>query len=760
MNAPQPGDRRPARSASGWGDDEATGPRPVDLRALLLTVWRRKWVLILSFVAVMGLGYAYLRQQVPMYTATAQVMFGTREERVVNIDAVVAEMSGVVAQRQLQNEFGIITSFQLLERVVEKLRLDRDPEFNWALRPPSALSQWKADLRAALADGILGEWGLVEPRREGVADPMLAAENLRNGLVASLQGRLSVGAQPGSVIITISITSGDPRKAALIANTIADQYIVDQLEAKFAATSRASAWLSERLTELKDRVSESEAAVEGFKAEQSLDEGQGITATQAQLTQLNTELISARASRAEAQARFSRVEERLKTDGFSAAADVVSSPLILTLRQQRAELARREAELATRYGDRHPNMINVRAEIRDVNSAITSEVRKIIDGLGNDVEVAHARERALGESLAELEQKYSGLSQNSVQLRQLVREAEANRLIYENFLQRFKETSEQESLQTADARVLSSAKPPFGPSSPNRKKVLGLAAAGGLVLGFGLVLMLEMLANTFRSVSEVEARTGLPVLASIPSSGRRKRRLSVLNYVREKPNSALAEAIRNLRTALFLSRIDNPPKVVMVTSSVPSEGKSTTCLLLAHMSFQMGKRAVIVDCDIRRPTLHSTFGIADGADLISVLDGSATLEDTIRVDEATGLHILPAIRSAGQSADILSSQRFAALIETLRARYDLVLLDTPPTLLVSDAGVVGRHADVAVYAVRWDHTPRETAAEGLQTLRDLGIAVAGTVVTLVDRKREAQYSYARYGYGYGYYAGKNTYYLN
>jgi capsular exopolysaccharide synthesis family protein len=385
-------------------------------------------------------------------------------------------------------------------------------------------------------------------------------------------------------------------------------------------------------------------------------------------------------------------------------------------------------------------------------------VRKIVDGLRNDVEVARARETTLEQSLDELERKASSQSRQSVELRQLERDAEASRLVYQNFLSRFKETSEQEDLQEPDARIISEAEPPLSPSEPNRQRVVLLGGAFGLMLGLGLVFLLEQLSNTFRTAADLEEQGGLPVLARIPRVWRRMRRSKVIDYARRKPNSALAEGIRNLRTAVFLANLDHPPKAVMITSSFPGEGKSTTALLLAWMSNQIGKSAIIVDCDVRRPTLYKTLGLEDVPDILSVLDGSVPLDEAIRTDEAYGLHVLPAIRTVPHAPDVLSSRRFGELIDELRARYDFVLLDAPPILSVSDAGVVGKVADATVYMVRWDATPRRAVLDGVKRLQDLRIRVTGTAMTLVDRKREAQYE--SYHYGYGYYAKRDAYYAD
>lgn len=729
-------------------------PKPLEVRALLHILWRRKWVMLICFALMTGLGFVYVKQIRPVFTATAEVMLTGRNEQVVDLRQVVEDFSR--GDRELApNELRIMSSQRLVEQVIHRLRLDRDPELNAAIAGSGMRQFWRIDLAEALRDLKL-TGGAPAPIR----DEQSRLEQERLEIIQAIRERLEVAGIPQTRSIAISFSSTDPAKAALIANTLAELYIVDQLETKFEATRRASAWLNTRLSELKQKVQLSETAVEDFKARQAAGAGQGVDLTNQQIAELNAELIAARAARAEATARFRQVQSRVNSGGLSAASSVVDSALILTLRTNLSELARREAELSQTYGEKHPKIINIRAEIQDARNAIAAEVRKIIEALRNDVAVAVAREETLTASLAELEDRSVVLAQGSVELRQLEREAEADRLIYETFLNRFRETSEQEDLQTADARLLSEATAPLKPSSPNRKRILALAGAMGLLLGTALIVLLEMLSNTFRAVSEVAEHTGLTVLASLPRQRRKNGRDQLLSYVRAKPNSALTEAVRTLRTGLFLSDIDSPPRVVMVTSSVPGEGKSTTALLLAHLSAQMNKSAIVVDCDIRRPTLQKALNLEGKSGLMSILDGSTPLDAAISVDEQSGIHVLPTVAPIPQAADVLSSARFRQLIESLRNRYDLVILDTPPILLVSDAGAVGKLADTAIYAVRWDHTPREAAVQGITALRELGIRIAGAVVTLVDRKREARYAYANYGSSYAYYAEKNSYFAN
>lgn len=730
--------------------EEIWSPQPVEFRSIVLLLWHRKWTLLLWFLMAMGTASFYLSKQPEHFTAIAEVMLNNRETRVVDLENVVSELGSL---DDSANEQRILTSERLLTHLVDRLRLDLDPEFNPALRPAGALKGWKGQARDMLADGMLAPLFVAQASAEQAFRP----EQNRLKIMQAVRAALKISGVHATRAITIEVTSVEPEKAALIANTLADLYILDQLDQKFEATRRASSWLNDRITKLKEKVRTSEAAIEAFKANLAVGTAQGVDLTDQQIAELNTELISARAATAEAAARYNQVQRRIEKGGMAAASNVVSSPLILTLRTRLADLRRQEAELGTRYGDKHPRIINVRAEIADARGGISIEVRKIVEGLKNDVAVARAREAALDRSLTDLEDKSVQLSRSSVELRQLEREADADRLIYETFLSRFRETSEQEGLQAADARLLTSATPPLEPSSPNRKKVLVIAAVMGLGIGLALVALLESMAKTFRAVSEVAKWTGLPVLAIIPRWRRRRTRKQLLQHMAAKPNSALTEAIRSLRTSLFLSHVDHPPQVVMITSSGPEEGKSTTSLLLAKQAQQSGQRAIIVDCDIRRPTLHESLSSTPETGLLSVLEDTAALEDAVITDHRSGIDLLTAPKPLPQAVDVFGSERFQEVINQLRNHYDLILLDTPPIMLVPDAGTIGRAADAVLYAVRYEHTHRQAAIEGIGRLQALGLNVAGTIVTLVDARREARYAYAAYNAGHATYAHKNLY---
>lgn len=719
----------------------------VEIRTLAKTLWRRKWVIAASILICVGLTTLMVLQITPRYQATALVMIETREQNFIDLDSVVA---GIGANSSaLQSEIEIIRSTQLLERVIGKLRLDEDPEFNPSLNPPSMWATLRnpvALAQSVLPTGLLSAVGLnPEPQ---LVDELAQEERTRRLIVEDVARRLRVELLRSSFIISISFESTDRRKAALIANTIADQYIVDQLEAKFEATQRATVWLNERVTDLKDRVEDAERGVEEFKASLAIVDGQGLELTNQQLAQLNTNLIDARAERAEAEARFNQVARLVDRGGdVTSAAEVLSSPLIQRLREQQAEVERQLAELSTRYGERHPQMIDGRAKVADIRRAIEVEVRKIVEGLRNELQVARAREQSLQDNVSDLEQKALGQSKASVRLRQLEREADANRLIYENFLSRFKETSEQSDLQQADARIISRADPPTHASSPRKSLALAIAGVFGAFTGLGLVFLLESLNNTFRSARQFEAETGLTVLSSIPKIGSRRIRREIFEYALQKPNSALSESVRNLRTSLFLANVDKPPQVVLITSALPAEGKSTLAALLALTTARMGKRTIIIDCDLRRPSLAAIINGESADSLISVVAGRTPLEEAVIVHpDEPELHALTSTVSQANAADILASKRFANLIETIREEFDFVVLDTPPTLAVSDARIIAKLVDTSLFVTKWDSTPREVVRNGIRKFSEVDAPLAGAAMSIVDMKKQATYDYAGDGY--------------
>ena len=720
MNPPEtaPPDRKPEEDA--------------DLRKLIALVWRGRWT-ALGFAALAGGAAALIMASLPSrFDAEAQILLDTRDRRMIEYQQVMGDLS--VDNAVVASEIAVLRSRQMLRRIAVDLRLDDIPEFG---APRSGLRDRLAARLRTISPDIADQIAPVRPARPPLE---IAVERLGHALTTSQKGR--------SYVIGVSVRTGAAALSAKIANALAQEYIDEQLLAKSDATSRASDWLKRRIDELKKQSTIADANVEKYRAEQSVGDGRGAAVTDQQLAEINSQLVSARASRAEAEARHDQISRLIANKGETAAANVLSSPLILSLRQQRAEVKRREAELATRYGPKHPQMINVNAELRDIGGAIATELRKRVATLANDAEVARAREAALTAALSDVEDRSVDLSRASVGLRQLEREAEANRRIYEDVLARYKETTEQQDIQQADARVISTASPAAAPSAPRRGLITGLASIGGALLGFGVVFLAEVTANTYRTAAEAERSLGLRVYAKLPIMRGRRRRSRLLSALKTHPNSAFAEAVRGLRNALMAGQ--DGADVIMVTSAAPGEGKSLTCLALAQSSAAMGRTAVVVECDFRRPSTAEAIqqDRRNGApDLLDILNGEATVEEAIRPLIEDGAYALTLRAPAPKAADMLSSQRFRRLIASLARSYDLVLLDTPPVLAVPDAAAVASTADQVLMLTRWNHTARQAAEACVRELDEAGASPAGVVLTMVDPAREASFEYGGYRRG-------------
>ena len=725
-------------------------PKDIEIRQILLTLWRRRIFILAMTGLVTIIAILVVVQIKPRYTASTQAMIESRQNKVTDIESVVSGLSPDMAA--VLSEVEVIRSRSLLERLVFKLALHRDPEFNADLKKEPA---WRAYIKPETYIPL--DWlislGLKKP--EQILPPSEEAARTTSQVVSAVQNRLSVAPVRRSLVISISFVSEQPRKAALIANTIADLYIVDQLESKFDATQRATSWLSERLTTLKDNVETAERAVETYRVSVSNQVGQRTEMTSQQISELNTQIILAQTKRAEAQARLDQVERLLNAGGaeFSSAAEVLNSALIQRLRSQEAEVIRKVSELASRYGDRHPTMIKAKNELRDLRLSIEGEVKKIAQSLRNEMIVARAREATLQRNLDRLESRNSVQSRAAIRLRELEREAQSNRVLYENFLNRFKETSSQENLQQADARIISRADVPASATFPKTKLIVLIAAVFGFFVSVILVFLLERLQNTFRSTEDLETETGSPVLGIVPSVSNLLGRDVVARWITEKPTSSAAEAIRNLQTSIRLSDVDNPPKIVSVSSSTPGEGKSTLAVWLAQLTAMSGKKVLLIDCDLRKPSVHRSLKISNEYTIIDVLSEACRTADAVQKDDETGLFIITAKDAGGNALDLLSSKQMIDLLKGLREQFDLIVLDAPPILAVADARVIGRLADKVVYVVRWNETPKGLVRTGLKVALEAGIDLAGVVMTQVNTKKHAYYGYHDYGYYYGKYKG-------
>ena len=719
----------------------------VSLRELASRLWRGRVTILLAGLLAAAAAFLVTARLPDRYTATARVMFAAEKPNVIDLEAILSDPA--FSKDTLQNEVEVLRSTSLLDRVADELALATDPEFNPLLRPEGALAAWRArlappDWLARLTIGLAAT-----DHAEPAPDPALRERRL---VTAALVDALTLRPLDGTRVIEIAVAARRPTTAAAVANAIAGQYLVDQLVTKTDTTRRATEWLAARVEEARAKVQSAEDAVETARAELSRRSGQGLDISEQQLAALNEGLAAAQGRVAQAEARHHRLAEaRAAGTELASVNEFRDAAPTVALRATEAELATRLAGLSPS----HPSRRSLAAELAETRRALAAEADGIVAAAGLDAEAARAEAAALAASLRALETKTLGQSRDDLLLRQLGREADADRLIYETMLNRLKEAAEQVDLQEANARVLSPADPPLAPDTSRRSLVVALAGLVGLAIGTGLALVLDRLDATFRAPQQLEQLTGHPVLATIPSIGADRGRAEVLARLAERPSSSLAEAVRNLRTSLLHANLDHPPKVVMFTSTAPGEGKTVTAMLTALASAQIGRTAVVVDCDLRRSPAGAT--LRPGAHrlgLLSVLDGTASLDEALFHDPATGLHALLARpeESGGwlNAADVLASARFGSVLAALTERYDLVILDTPPALVVSDARILSTLCDAVVYCARWAKTPRGAVIEGLRELETVDAPIAGLVVTLLDERQAARQSFD----GYVYYRGR------
>ncbi len=753
MNAPMKGSA-PAAKGSPHGSFEAPEESflELDLRAILRTLRKRAGIIIGIAVVLTALVALFVSQMTPLYTGQTLVMIDRQKLNVVDMEAVMSGVSGDSAS--VDSEVQILQSRNLIRRVVVDQNLVEDPEFNSSLREPSPL-RWLSPGRwiSKLTDG-----GSAQPATEEEANDWQV-----EATVGAVLNRMEVLRRTSTYIIEISFRSEDPKKAARIANAIADAYVLDQLEAKFDATKKANEWLSSRLGDLREQVSQAERAVEIYRSEHGLEQAAGLTVTEQQLSELNAQLILARAGLVEARAKYGRARQIASEGGnIESVADVLQSGTISGLRQKQAELAREKANLSAKYGPRHPAIVNIEAQQGDIIVQISAEVSRIIESIRNNVSVAETRVRALEESLKEIKGDTSVDNRALVQFRELERDAVSSRAVYEAFLNRFKETSEQQGLQTPDTRIISEAAVPRSPSFPQTTLFVGVGFIVSLMMGVGVALLLEQMDNGIQTARDVEQFIGLPHLVSLPLAPSEKgpdgKTMPPQDYLLAKPLSAFSESLRSLRSALQLSNVDNPPKVILFTSALPNEGKTTTAGSFARAAAASGLKVVLVDCDLRHPSVHRAFGLSRPEEgLVELLAERLDIGAVKVKDVKSELDIIPVATGTANPPDVLGSSQMKLLLQRLRDTYDLVVLDSAPILPVSDSRVLSRLADETVFVIRWNATPRDAVVNALKELRHYDASIAGVVLSVVDTAKQARYGYGDGGY---YYSRYSKYYVN
>lgn len=712
----------------------------LDIRRIVATFRRRLKLFAAIYMLVFVAVFVWTARATPEYTATANVMLDTRAQRVVESEAVLSGLPPDSAT--VDTEVEILRSRQLAERVVSALNLEKDPEFNPSLRKPSGLQAIKKGVKDLFRQAP------EKPRQPTAMDAQL----LRQQVVDTMLGRLQVRRVGLTYVMDVSFTSKDPAKAALVANTLADKYLLEQLEAKFDATRQASAWLNSRLESLRGEVLRNEAAVASYKAANNLLSASGATLTEQEISTYNQGLAAAQAELAEKRARLNAAQRQLSAGSTGDdVSEALGSAVVQSLRAQRAVVSGRVADLEGRYGPRHPEMLKAQRELDDIDAQIQAEIRRLVSNLRAEVDVAEQRTASLQSSVGTARTALASNNAAGVRLNELERNAESARTLYESYLNRFKQTSSQEGLSQSDGRVVSRAKIPTAQSSPNVKLNLAMGFFAAVALSVLAVILAEAWDVGLSTAEDVEQKLGLPYLGMVPqlsSVAPEAKSRWPFDYIAENPLSAFGELVRSLRTSILSTGGAAPPKIITITSALPSEGKTTASICLARVSAQMGQRTVLLDCDVRRRNINRAVGFEPSVGLLELLAGTATIEQVLVREESTGLSFLPLAATAFGPKDVFGGESMDKLLKELATKFDLIIMDAPPVLAVSEARVLALKSDAVVFLLRWRVTPLNAVRAALKLLAGAGGKVIGVGLTQVDMRQQVTQGYGDPGYYY------------
>ncbi|MGE5546325.1 MAG: GumC family protein [Solirubrobacterales bacterium] len=692
----------------------------------LSVLWQRRGLIGGIVGGATALAIVALQVIDPLYTGEAMIAINTRsgpsQQLLTTKQSVVTPPLTPVL---VSTEIDILESRGLAGQVVDALALDRDPEFNTELKP------------SILPDGVVALWRRLKAAIVGERD-----HNPRTATIDAVMKRLSVKSDTDSYAIRLRFDSTDPKKAALVANAFADLYIRAQREAKLGEMQVATDWITTQISRLREQLAKDTSAVVAFRREHNLApvdvREKGQVAAQ-QLILLETEIAQVERERAQAEAALNQAKKAIKGGNAMALTFVDESTFLQEMRREEAKLLGRIAEMSVGYRADSPSVMSLQNQLAALRGEMNREIEKQVDRLANEAAQAKAREDVLKARMDQISSATSRSDNAMTELELRQKEIESKNLMLESFLTRYAELTNRSEIEQSDARVASRATAPAKPSYPKPFLFLGVALAGSTGLGISLAFLLERFRTGFLTTRQVRDILNLPTLGIIPDVSKLPARTLPADYLVDRPESVYAEAVRSAQITIMNAR-DDRRQAVMVTSSLPGEGKTAFTVSLGRSLALAGKKVLVVDCDLRRPSVARQLNAYEVPGIADFLRQQASVDEIVRHDARSGLDF---IASGGRTQDpqrLLEDAAVRKLFDRLLVSYDIVLVDTPPTMVSFDAALLADVCDMALYVVEWDATPRRAVEAGVEHLRGFDIPVAGVVLTKVDLDRQRQYS--------------------
>lgn len=713
----------------------------IHLRDYWRVLSKRLDVALTVFFVVVVVAGVYAYTATPVYKGTTQLLFEVERNQSLNF----AEGGAAFIQMKDPTEYfntqkGIISSRAFADRVVRKLQLDRNPYF-LALK-----EKGKNSLRAVVVKNIMGIFPekapppavnpFPEARFKRELDPELIDIILNN--VELETGRLST-------IMKINYLSDDPNVAASMANGISSAFIEHNLDIRVKPFRDAAEWLSARLVESKESVSNTEKTLQEYR------EGKGIVSFETkenvitqQLQELITQLVQTEARRQEAEIKFKQIESVINApERLATVPDVMNNLVIQGLRNEELSVKRQLSELSEKYGPKHPQVIKANTQLDTVQKSIIAEARKMLSAAKTEFEIARSRETSLRRTIDAQKQEVMDLTSKAITFNVLAGESTSNKQFYELLLKKFQEASLSSGINVSNVQIVDSAVVPKAPVKPKRGMIFLLALMVGSFGGVGAAFFTDYMDDTLKTAEDVDKKLNLPFFDVVPFTDQRKGPV----YMTADPKSATAEAYRTIRTGIMLSSAVKKLKVILLTSATPNEGKTTTAVNLAVAMAQMGEKVLLIDGDLRRRNLHEFFDIEADAGISDVIiDPGKISQATVRIDEYPNLDILPGGKSAPNPSELLGSDLMREFIARMREQYDRVIIDSPPLLAFSDPLVLSSLADGVILVVWGGKTALELIQKSISLVQAIDAKILGVVLNKIDTTRRSYYYYPYYSY--------------